>query len=131
MAIQISTEDTGPDGSYTTTFKGDDKGQRLKGLIRCSRQGRPVVDYFYVSVSDPGAATATTDFIRDQDGVVVYLSGDVFRRFFHQMTSAISGSSDSYEDFICGVVADKSLPKQTRVDFVSKQWFGPLTRACQ
>tara|TARA_R110000868_G_scaffold123507_4_gene327043 strand:+ start:547 stop:774 length:228 start_codon:yes stop_codon:yes gene_type:complete len=73
----------------------------------------------------------TTDFIRDRDGVVVYLSGDVFRRFFHQMTSAIRGSSDSYEDFICGVVADKSLPKQTRVDFVSKQWFGPLTRACQ
>jgi hypothetical protein len=131
MAIQISTEDIDPDGSYTTTFTGDETGQRLKGRIRFTRQGRPVVDYFYVSVTDPGAATATTDFIRDQDGVVVYLSGDVFRRFFHQMTSAIRGRSDSYEDFIFGVVADKSLPKQTRVDFVSKQWFGPLTRTCQ
>jgi len=131
MAIEISTNDTGPDGFYATTFTGDDTGQRLKGRIRFTRQGRPVVDYFYVSVSDPGAATATTDFIRDEDGVVVYLSGDVFRRFFHQMTSAIRGRSDSYEDFICDVVADKSLPKQTRVDFVSKQWFGPLTRACQ
>ena len=131
MAIQISTNDIDPDGSYTTTFTGDETGQRLKGLIRFTRQGRPVVDYFYVSVTHPGAATATTDFIRDQDGVVVYLSGDVFRRFFHQMTSAIRGSSDSYEDFIFGVVGDKSLPKQTRVDFVSKQWFGPLTPTCQ
>jgi hypothetical protein len=131
MAIQISTNDIDPDGFYATTFTGDDTGQRLKGRIRCPRHGRPVVDYFYVSVTDPGVATTTTDFIRDRDGSVVYLSGDVFRRFFHQMTSLISGSSYSYEDFICGVVADKSLPKQTRVDFVSKQWFGPLTRACQ
>ena len=131
MAIQISTNDIDTDGFFTTTFTGDETGQRLKGRIRFPRQGRPVVDYFYVSVTDPGAATTTTDFIRDQGGVVVYLSGDVFRRFFHQMTSAIRGSSDSYEDFICGVVADKSLPRQTRVDFVSKQWFGPLTRACQ
>jgi hypothetical protein len=129
MAIQISTEDIVSDGSYTTTFTGDDTGQRLKGRIRFPRQGRPVVDYFYVSVSDPGAAMTTTDFIRDQDGVVVYLSGDFFRRFFHQMTSAISGSSDSFEDFICGVVDDKSLPRQTRVDFVSKQWFGPLNNS--
>jgi len=101
MAIQISTNDIDTDGFFTTTFTGDDTGQRLKGRIRCPRQGRPVVDYFYVSVSDPGAATATTDSIRDRDGVAVYLSGDVFRRFFHQMTSAIRGSSDSYEDFIC------------------------------
>ena len=131
MAIEISTEDTGTDGFYTTTFTGDDTGQRLKGRIRCPRQGQPVVDYFYVSVSDPGATMTTTDFVRDEDGTVVYLSGDVFRRFFHQMTSAIRGSSDSFEDFICGVVDDKSLPKQTRVDFASKHWFGPLTRACQ
>ena len=131
MAIEISTNDIDTDGFFTTTFTGDDAGQRLKGRIRCSRQGRPVVDYFYISVSDPEAATTTTDFVRDRDGSVVYLSGDVFRRFFHQMTSAISGSSDSFEDFICNVVADQSLPKQTRVNFVSKQWFGPLTRACQ
>ena len=80
MAIQISTNDIRPDGFYATTFTGDDTGQRLKGRIRCPRHGRPVVDYFYVSVTDPGAAIATTDFIRDRDGVEVYLSGDVFRR---------------------------------------------------
>ena len=80
MAIQISMNDIDTDGFYATTFTGDDTGQRLKGRIRFTRQGRPVVDYFYVSISDPGAATATTDFIRDRDGMVVYLSGDVFRR---------------------------------------------------
>ena len=69
MAIQISTNDIDKDGFFTTTFTGDDTGQRLKGRIRCPRQGRPVVDYFYVSVTDPGAATTTTDFIRDRDGV--------------------------------------------------------------
>ena len=53
MAIQISTNDIDNDGFFTTTFTGDDTGQRLKGRIRCPRQGRPVVDYFYVSVTDP------------------------------------------------------------------------------
>jgi hypothetical protein len=73
MAIQISTNDIDPEGFFTTTFSGDDTRQRLKGRIRYPRQGRPVADYFYVSVTDPRAATTTTDFIRDRDGVVVYL----------------------------------------------------------
>jgi hypothetical protein len=129
MGVRVTTYKPDEDGYYVCLFEGMDKDNKLKGKIRYGSNYHPVVDYFYVSATDD-TPTETTDFVRDDNGNIIYLAGDVLRRFFYHIVLAHQQShdvtADGYDDFILGTASDESIDKKTRADFVSSSWFGPM-----
>lgn len=130
MAVKMDTYEAEDTGNYLTVFAGPERGQTLKGQIRChSDEGDPSVDYLYVSVTDPDAPLTTGLFVRSNDGTVLMIRSLVIQHYFWQMMQ-VRGHADEHSlqtfDEFMKWIEDESDPDNPNSGIWQEEWMGPF-----